>query len=201
VRNLARPELRFEEFLSGTDSAIGAPPLVLQSLSPTESGASPAPGARSGQGTAAPVPSGAGAQPATKVLLQAPAQLALGQEFAIQLTVEAAAGLRTGMFDIAYDPSRLQFLRAEPGKLLEVNPNAGFRANSPEGMGRLNVSFTGAANIQGSGELARLTFRAMGAPGTPALRIEAVSLTDGAGKVLSAQLPPPVTLLLRPATP
>ena len=200
LRNIARPELRFEEFPSGTESVIGAPPFVLQSLSPTESGAPAAPTAPSSQGDAAPASPAAAAKPPVKVLLQAPAQLTLGQEFTIQLTVEAAAGLRNGTFDIAYDPSRLQFVRADPGKLLESSPDAGFRANSPEGMGRLNLSFSGTANIQGSGELARLTFQAMGAPGAPAMRLEAVSLTDNAGKVLSAQLPPPITLLLRPAS-
>jgi len=200
VRNIARPEFRFEEFPSGTESVIGAAPLVLQSLSPTES-TTPA--------TASPSPNGANASPAAaapgvqsspvKVSLQAPAQLTLGQEFTIQVAIEAAADIRSGAFDIAYDPSRLQFVRADPGKLLEASPKAGFRANSPEGMGRLNLSFSGAAAIQGAGELARLTFQAMGAPGTPAMRLEAVSLTDGAGKILSAQLPPPLSLLLRPA--
>jgi len=200
LRNIARPEFRFEEFPSGTESVIGAPPLVLQSLSPVET-AAPAP-ASTGEGkpspaSAAPDPK----SPPVKVMLQAPAQLALGQEFTIQLAVEAAADLRGGAFDIAYDPSRLEFVRADPGKLLEASPDAGFRANSPEGMGRLNLSFSGAAGIQGSGELARLTFQAKGAPGTPAMRLEAVSLTDGAGKTLSAQLPPPLSLLLRPAAP
>jgi len=198
LRNIARPELRFEEFPSGTEAVIGAPPLVLQSLYPAEASAPAA--AQPAEGSAATASPAAGAKPLPlKVALQAPAQLALGQEFTILLTVEAAAGLKTGNFDIAYDPSRLQFVRAEPGKLLEASPDAGFRANSPEGMGRLSLSISGTANIQGSGELARLTFQAMGAPGTPAMRLEAVSLTDSAGKVLSAQIPPPISLLLRPA--
>jgi general secretion pathway protein D len=201
LRNIARPELRFEEFPSGTESVVGAPPLVLQSLSPTEGGVPPAPAVEPKQGDAAPASSGPGAKSSpVKVALQAPAQLALGQEFTIQLTIEAAAGLKNGNFDIAYDPSRLKFVRAEPGKLLEASPDAGFRANSPEGMGRLSLSISGTANIQGSGELARLTFQAMGAPGTPAMRLEAVSLTDNAGKILSAQIPPPLSLLLRPAS-
>ena len=96
--------------------------------------------------------------------------------------------------------SDLKFVRAEPGKLLEASPDAGFRANSPEGMGRLSLSISGTASIQGSGELARFTFQAMGAPGTPAMRLEAVSLTDSAGKVLTAQIPPPLALLIRPAS-
>ena len=199
LRNIARPELRFEEFPSGTEAVIGAPPLVLQSLSPTEAGVPPAPAVEPKQGDAVPV-SPSAKSPPLKVALQAPAQLALGQEFTILLTIEAAAGLKNGNFDIAYDPSRLKFVRAEPGKLLEASPDAGFRANSPEGMGRLSLSISGTASIQGSGELARLTFQAMGAPGTPAMRLEAVSLTDSAGKVLSAQIPPPLSLLLRPAS-
>ena len=183
LRNIARPELRFEEFPSGTEAVIGAPPLVLQSLYPSETGAAAA--AQPAEGSAAPASPAARAKPLPlKVALQAPAQLALGQEFTVQLTVEAAAGLKNGNFDIAYDPSRLKFVRAEPGKLLEANPDAGFRANSPEGMGRLSLSISGTANIQSTGELARLTFQAMGAPGTPAMRLEAVSLTDSAGKVL-----------------
>jgi general secretion pathway protein D len=199
LRNIARPELRFEEFPSGTEAVIGAPPLVLQSLYPVESSAPAA--AQPAEGSAATTSPAAGAKPfPLKVALQAPAQLALGQEFTILLTIEGAASLKNGNFDIAYDPSRLQFVRAEPGKLLEASPDAGFRANSPEGMGRLSLSISGTANIQGSGELARLTFQAMGAPGTPAMRLEAVSLTDNAGKVLTAQIPPPLSLSLRPAS-
>jgi general secretion pathway protein D len=199
LRNIARPELRFEEFPSGTEAVIGAPLLVLQSLYPSETSAPAA--AQPAEGSAASASPAVGAKPSpVKVALQAPAQLALGQEFTIQLTIEAAADLKNGNFDIAYDPSRLQFVRAEPGRLLEASPDAGFRANSPEGMGRLSLSVSGTANIQGSGELARLTFQAMGAPGTPAMRLEAVSLTDSAGKVLTAQIPPPLSLSLRPAS-
>jgi general secretion pathway protein D len=204
VRNIARPELRFEEFASGTESVIGAPPLVLQTLVPAESGAAPAAPTAQGQAPAAPGAAAPDAQAKPQpviVQLQAPAQLALGQEFAIQLTVEGAAGLKSGAFDIAYDPSRLEFVRADPGKLLEASPDAGFRANSPEGMGRLSLSFSTQEGVQGAGEVARLTFRAMGAPGTPGMRLETVSLTDDAGKTLSAQLPPPLSLLLRPANP
>jgi len=58
-----------------------------------------------------------------------------------------------------------------------------------------------ASGVKGTGEIARLTFQAMGAPGTPGVRLEAVTLTDAAGKTLSAQLPPPLSLLLKPASP
>jgi general secretion pathway protein D len=203
VRNIARPELRFEEFASGTESVIGAPPMVLQTLTPTETAPAPQPGQVDAAKGAADSPAkGTEAKaPPVKVLLQAPPQAALGTEFVIQLAVEDAADLKSGAFDIAFDPSRLQFVRADPGKLIESTPDVGFRANSPEGMGRLNLSFSVPAGVKGTGELARLTFQAMGAPGTPGVRLEAASLTDGAGKTLSAQLPPPLSLLLKQASP
>jgi len=202
VRNIARPELRFEEFASGTESVIGAPPMVLQTLSPEET----TPARQPGQVDAAKAPGSPSKEaeaktPPAKVLLQAPSQAALGTEFVIQLAVEDVADLKSGAFDIAFDPSRLQFVRADPGKLIETAPDVGFRANSPEGMGRLNLSFSISAGVKGTGEVARLTFQAMGAPGTPGVRLEAASLTDGAGKTLSAQLPPPLSLLLKQPSP
>jgi len=202
VRNIARPELRFEEFASGTESVIGAPPMVLQTLSPEESKPAPQPGQADAVKASGALSQSADAKtPPAKVLLQAPPQAALGTEFVIQLAVEDAADLKSGSFDIAFDPSRLKFVRADPGKLLEATPEAGFRANSPEGMGRLNLSFSIPAGVKGTGEVARLTFQAMSAPGTPGVRLEAASLTDGAGKTLSAQLPPPLSLLLKQPSP
>jgi hypothetical protein len=177
--------------------------MVLQTLTPTETAPAPQPGQVDAAKGAADSPAkGTEAKaPPVKVLLQAPPQAALGTEFVIQLAVEDAADLKSGAFDIAFDPSRLQFVRADPGKLIESTPDVGFRANSPEGMGRLNLSFSVPAGVKGTGELARLTFQAMGAPGTPGVRLEAASLTDGAGKTLSAQLPPPLSLLLKQASP
>jgi len=198
VRNLARPELRLEEFASGTESVIGAPPLMLQTLTATETVASAA--AQPSPGDSAKPATEAEAKP-VNVTLQAPAQATLGQEFTIQLTVEGAVELKSGSFDLAYDPSRLEFVRADSGKLLEASPDSGFRANSPEGMGRLTLNFSASASVKGNGEIARLTFKAKGAPGTPGVGLETVVLTDGAGKTLSSRLPPPLSLLLKPASP
>jgi len=64
-------------------------------------------------------------------------------------------------------------------------------------MGRLNLSFTAKGDVKGQGELAKLVFEVIGnAAGAPSLRLEAVSFTSDAGKVVSAQLPPPVSLSL-----
>ena len=185
LRNLARPELRLEEFPSGTEAAIGAPPLVLQTLSAPVAGAS---------ANTAP---DAGLQQA-KVTLQAPTDIAAGQDFTLTVTLETAASLRAGLLDFAFDPSRLKFVRAEPGALLlGADPNAAFRANAPEALGRLNLNFASKAELKGGGELAKITLQALGvAAGAPTVRVEAASFTSASGQVVQGHAPPPLSLVL-----
>lgn len=181
VRNLARPELRFEEFPSGTESAIGAPSLLLQT-SATETPARPdATGARATGGA--------------RLALQAPPAVSAGQDFEVQLSLDSAQALRSGLLDIAFDATRLRFVRAEPGSIvIGADATAAFRANAPEGLGRLSLNFSAKAHLKGQGELARLRFQAVGSgPGLPTIRVEAASFVSAAGPVVSAQLPPPVS--------
>lgn len=185
LRNLARPELRFEEFPSGTEAAIGSPPLLLQ----ISTGVS--------DRMLAAVP-GTTSQSPTRILLQAPTSIQAGQEFTLQVSLETEAALRGGLLDFAFDPSRLKFVRAEPGALLAAaDKDAGFRANAPEALGRLNLSFTSKADLKGSGELAKITLQVIGAAaGAPTLRLEALSFTSATGQVVQAQAPPPLSLSL-----
>ncbi|MEA3195509.1 MAG: ral secretion pathway protein [Betaproteobacteria bacterium] len=163
VRNLARPEPRFEEFPSGTEAAIGAPALYLQ------------------QSTLEPA-SPAAVASATRVSLVAPAAIPTGGEFTVQVALESEGALRGGLIDFGYDRARLRFVRAEPGSLLD---GASFRANAPEGLGRLNISFTANGGVKGRGELARLTFQALeGAAHPSQVKIEAASLTDSKGQLV-----------------
>jgi len=187
LRNLARPELRFEEFPSGTEAAIGAPPLYLQRTAVQTSGKT----------SAAPAPFGA--QPsAAKITLEAPATIPAGEEFTLQVSLSTETALRGGLLDFAFDPSRLRFVSAEPGALIAaVDKEASFRANAPEAMGRLNISFAAKADVTGSGELAKLRFQVIGsAAGAPTIRLEALSLTGPKGEPVAAQLPPPTILSL-----
>jgi len=188
IRNLARPELRFEEFPSGTEAAIGAPPLYLQRTAVQTSGKT----------SAAPAPFG-GAQPsAVKITLEAPASIPAGQEFTLQVSLSTENALRSGLLDFAFDPSRLRFASAEPGALLtSVDKEPSFRANAPEAMGRLNISFAAKADVTGSGELAKLRFQVVGAAaGAPTIRLEALSLSGPKGEPIAAPLPPPTILSL-----
>jgi hypothetical protein len=64
----------------------------------------------------------------------------------------------------------------------------------------VNLSFTAPATVKPAGEIARLVFVAQGtASGASVIRMEALSMIDAAGKLVSAQLPPPVNVMLTKA--
>lgn len=181
LRNLVRPESRFEEFLGGTEMAIGAAPLQLSSAAPSSEAPARPPEQK---------------HSATKVLLEVPAGVAVGQEFEVQIAIDSNDVLRGGLLDLAFDASRLRFVAAEPGALLgAADANASFRVSAPEGLGRLSVSFTTRNEVRGTGALVKMRFQSTGAAaGTPSLRLEAASLTNTTGQAISAQLPPPATI-------
>ena len=186
VRNIARPEAHLTEFLSGTEAAIGVRPLVLQTSAGETQASSPV---RDPKPDAAPVPS--------RISLEAPANIPIGQEFQLAVLIDTNTALRTGLLDFAFDP-RLKFLRAEAGSLLAAaDKDTALRVNAPDATGRLEVSFASKVDVIGKGELLRIAFR-VGGPGAaaPIVRLEAMSLTDAGGRVVSAQLPPTLRLSL-----
>lgn len=182
IRNLARPELRFEEFPSGTESAVGARPILLPTAIQFQQSGS----------TAAKKP-----RPA-EISLKAPANIQSGQEFVVQVSIDSENAIRSGLLDLAFDPSRLKFVGAEPGALLlSADSQASFRFNAPEAMGRAEVSFSSKGDIKGKGDVAKLVFQVLGnAAGAPIIRVEAISLTNPEGVVVGAALPPPLSLSL-----
>jgi general secretion pathway protein D len=198
LRNIDRPQARFAEFASGTEAAIGASPLALQAVryaDPAPSGAvRAAGGTRTEAGTTTDTP----AKAAPQLVLQGPGGVIAGQAFTVQMMLDAQVPLRSGLFDLAFDPSRLRFVRAEPGALVSASDKgATLRVNAPDGLGRLSVSLTGTAPgaIRGSGDLVRFVFEALPqAVGSPSIRLEAATLTDASGQVTTVAAPPAVTL-------
>jgi general secretion pathway protein D len=192
VRNLARPDIRLEEFSSGTEALIGAEPLTLP-------GVAIAAGEGAALALSAPgAPSTPGAPGSARLTLQAPSQVAAGQEFTIQLGMETEAALRNGALSFSFDPSQLRFVRAEPGELLAPpGGDLAFRANAAENLGRLSLNFESKADIKGSGVAARLVFQVVAtASGNPSVRLEALTVTDESRRVLPAQPPEPATLTI-----
>jgi len=186
VRNLARPEARFEEFLAGTEASIGGG------------------GAFAAAGAPIAAPERVGfAPPAAPAVarfsLQAPPQVAPGEEFTVQLGMDSAAALRGGSIAIAYDGTRLRFVRAEPGDLLSAAGGEAALRASADAAGRLSLAFQATGDVQGSGTVAQLVFQTPEeARGSLELRFEALAVTDPAGRVLPTQTLAPPRLAIRP---
>jgi general secretion pathway protein D len=181
VRNLARPDSRVAEFLSGTEAAAGAAPLRLQTIAPPAAEPTTAPP----DASAPPAP--------VKISLHAPAQVFSGDEFKLTVHLSGKNELRSAILDFAFDPSRFTVVGVEEGALvMAAGPEAGLRTNAPEGLGRITVSVTAKTDFVANGELVVLTMRANTPIAASApIMLQSVSLTDGKGRVLSATVPPP----------
>jgi general secretion pathway protein D len=184
VRNLARPDFRVAEFLSGTEAAAGAAPLRLQTVAPGAALPSPA---------ASAATPGAAASGPVAIALSAPAHVMSGDEFKVAVNLSGNAALQSAVLDFAFDPSRFTVVKVEEGALIRAaGPEAGLRTSAPEGAGRLAVSITSKKDFPAAGELAVVTLRAQTIiPSTASIILESVSLTDAKGRVLSASTPPP----------
>jgi general secretion pathway protein D len=176
VRNLARPEARYEKFASGTEAAIGASPLAvylpkeIASIKPMPTPAKP-----------------------PQVSLQSAANVTAGSEFKVGVVVNTALDIARGDLHFAFDPGRLTFVRAEPGTALAANKDVEFKATAAGQDGRVSVNFSGKTAITDPGELISLTFQARSdAAGTPLVRLESLSLQSTAGTPVSLPAPPPL---------
>ena len=193
VRNLSRPDFRATEFLSGTEAAAGAAPLRLETAAP------PAVPALAGV-SAAPEPTNPQAALAgpTKISLQAPGRVLSGQEFKLIVNLSGTAALRSAILEFAFDPNRFVVVAAEAGESVKsAGEGATVQSSAPDGFGRLTVSITSKKDIAASGELAVVTLRPINMlAANTTIRLEAVSLTDSNGRVVTATLPPPQVLSL-----
>jgi general secretion pathway protein D len=192
VRNIARPEVGVTEFLSGTESGIGAPPLRLSPVDPAKG--PPAGGAAAKPSGAAPLAPTSG----TQLTLQAPPQMQLGKEFTVAIRLATDKTFRNASLDMAYDQGRLSVVRVEAGSLIkQAGQDASFSYSVQEKAGRVNLSITGKGGVGGSGDLATVTFRIIGdQPGTTMVRLDAVYLSDASGGPLPVAAPSPQSIAL-----
>jgi len=192
LRLVAQPDVRITEFMSGTEAVVGAPPLILRSMEPPTV---PQPPAQPG---IAPKPS-AGAAPVTAFFaLKAPGEARAGEQFTMMVDVAAQAALRTGTFDLAYDPSRLKVVKVEEGELLrKAGKDSSFRYSIQAAAGRLSVNYAVKDEIKGSGNLVMLTFEVTAPqPGMTSIRMETPSVLGPAGNSLAVAAPAPLSVSL-----
>jgi len=194
LRNIARPDFRLEEFPSGTEAVLGAAPLVLRGA---EMGAGEAAlGSGAASGAVAPVltPRAGSA----RISLQAPSSVRSGGEVQLMVNLHAEGEVRNAVFGIAFDPARFKVVRVEEGAMLkQAGAASSFKYHVQDGEGRVNFNFAGKGDLRGAGEFARVTFRSTeGQQGNSTMRLEAMSLTDPVGRIVTAALPDPVSLQL-----
>ena len=222
VRNLTRPDARLEEFHAGSDSQVGRSPLVLPKAGgasrqgtvldlPRQSSAAPAPAAPASASvppsippsTVPAAPAGVSAAPSARFALQAPGHVSSGQEFSVAFNVDDAAAIHKGTADFIFDTSRLRFVRAEKGDMLQEPQNdvapgeQYFHVNAPRNLGRVSLSFSTRKELKGPGTAARLVFQTVGSGAAkPDVRVDGVAAADGAGHPIAVQAPAPLSLAI-----
>ncbi len=180
LRNLPRLEHAMGEFASGTESAIGAPPLNLRP--------SPAAGAEvqlttgGGGGSTQPVFGNRGRVPeaaasaagALQLSLTAPSQVNPGQEFNLLVNANAGSDVSSVEFELRYDPALMEVVRVQEGGFLrQGGGSTRFQGVPVAGTGRLAVSVTREAGAsRGGGAVAVVTLRALAQPGAASLTLE-----------------------------
>jgi general secretion pathway protein D len=172
VRNVARPEGVMAELPMGTDTMPGVAPLRIGRTAPGSLAIGP--------GGPAGAPEAARTDPDIPPLtdqvfamsMTAPAEVARGAVFGVQLGLPEALEIRDGSVELSYDPAVLEPLGAP--------------ARSP---GRLQVAASGMS----SG--AEVRFRVIGAPSSQsALAVSAMQLVDQTGDTIRVTPPPALTV-------
>jgi hypothetical protein len=187
VRNLTRPDYVVAEYFSGTDAAVGAPPLTIGATRPGGLAMAGVPGVAKGP-TGAPQPGAAAAGQAVTVSLSGPQQVQAGGQFATQLGLSGPSAASATM-ELVYDPALLEALpkTGEPTALL--------------GAGRIRVRLAQPGASGGGQPTAQVSFRVIAKEmAVTALRVENVEAQDPAGNPFpTAAAPQQMVNIQRPA--
>ena len=193
VRNVTRPDHVVAEYFSGTDSAVGAPPLTIAA---TRSGAlaiAPSPG--TGPGAArAPAPPGPqvalAPQQAASFALTAPQQAQPGGQVTARVSMAGGTSAMSATLEIVFDPALLEYV-GQPG----AEPTA------VAGPGRVRLRLAQPGATVAGQPAAQVTFRVVAKDSVQtALRVENAEAQDNAGNPVPATAPAAQPLnIVRPA--
>lgn len=201
IRNLVRPALAPVQFHSGTEKAVGSPPLTIKltpsrSLAVAPSSSQPAPAAK----PQAAKPAAEAKFPAGPIALlwAAPAQAPVGSEFVVSVALPSGNEARLAQLDLVYDPAVVQPVRPPvrpqaPGGVVDAVP-----ATAPPDSGRITVRILRPETAPTAAP-AETRFRVVAkSPGQTQMRIENLAVSDGLGSPLDAEAPPAHTLAVGP---
>jgi len=173
-----------ETIYVGTEANVGVPGL----------GAGVQAAARARQGQAAGA-AGGGAEaqetPATVSLLPARHVVDVGEQLALDVTVDGAVDLNSAGMQVRFDSSIMEYVEAfEGGLLRQGGVETSFQASQSGNQVQVGMARIGAqqpTGVRGAGSLLTLVFRAT-APGSGEIRIDQVALRDVQGRPLPVDM-------------
>lgn len=205
VRNIMRPDATTSEFMSGTESNVGAPPITLKPVEISAAVVAPrtafapalSPPALPGQPDAAK----ADVQGSLGVSWQGPTQATVGQPFTLTLNLASDQPVTTLPLLIGFDPSALQAVTVSEGEFLKQNnAQTQFSQRVDQAAGRIFVGMgrAGGDGAKGSGQLLSITFKPL--QETPQAQVQLLALSAGgeAAKQAPVILPVVYTLTVSP---
>ncbi len=199
LRSLQRPSVLQAELASGTDAAIGAPELRLESLPelPAKAEGAP-PAAAAGPKPAENVGSerpGAGVQ----LKWQGPGAVRVGEQFTVTLQMSAEQPVQGLPLVVSFDPKLMQPVAVQEGAYFKQGGGStAFSQRLDLGQGKVFAAITrdGANGVNGRGEVLHITFRAVAAAASAGIAISSASPTPEQG--LARPLPLTHTLAVTP---
>jgi general secretion pathway protein D len=194
VRNLARPETVATVFHAGTEAAPGSPPLRIGPTAPRALSLAPTTPGFGAPQPPVPVPGTApsAAPPllneAVALLLSAPAEIGLGQEFSVSLGLPATNQGANASVEVQYDPTVLTLIggaapppRGADGQL--VDP------------GRALIAVAAPPIVGSTPTPTEVRFRVVAkGPTTTQVRIGEATVVDANGRAVSVTMPGPQSI-------
>jgi general secretion pathway protein D len=206
VRNMPYVAPHMLEFASGTEGALRARPVSLQTGMSGEAVPLSAPVASTTVRSGPVVAAAAGAAPAPaanglSLALEGSQVLKVGQEETLTLRIKADRPLVSTALQISYDAKAIKVLEVSEGDLMRQNGNqTSFSSRMDENAGRIFVGLSRSGGSGASGEGTLLRLRAVGlAPAeTAPVKVVVFSGVGPGNSLHTAALPVPLELTVVP---
>lgn len=200
VRNIVRPDAMASEFMSGTESNIGAPPITLKPVEAPAAAVVPRP-ASAPSAPVQPDAAKADIQGALEVTWQGLTQAKVGEPFTVDLNLTSDQLLSTLPLLIGYDQNTLQAVAVREGEFLKQGGvQTQFSQRIDQAAGRIFVGMgrPGGEGVKGSGTLLSITFKPLQAAPQASIQLLAFSAGGDAAKQTPVVLPIVHTLTVAP---
>jgi general secretion pathway protein D len=223
IRTQARPDAENSEFWYGTETRSRSTPFGAGGFDSGAANAAQGPGGASG-GTAVgpgiptsgPRPSvaqpavipaaSAGAPPAPAepagppphptVTVDGPGEIAVGQEFDVNVRMATDVGIARLRGQVRFDPSALQLVSSTAGDIVPASAGSP-TVDAKSGGAQMDVVATSADPVQGEGSLMQLHFKALQPRAASSIAAQ-VSAMGPAGGALANAASPPLSVAIKP---